>query len=365
MKSPKESNEEYRKIIHIDMDAFYASVEQLDRQELKGKPIAVGGSADRGVVAAASYEARKYKVHSALSSKIAKQRCPDLIFVKPRFKRYKEISNSIMEVFRSYTDLVEPLSLDEAYLDVTYNKKQCKSAIKIAMLIRKDIKEKVGLTASAGVSFNKFLAKTASDINKPDGLSVILPDQAIDFMKEMPIERFHGIGEVTAKKMHALGIKNGKDLMQLEVSFLLEKFGKQGKHFFNIVHANDHREVKANRIRKSIGTEETFAHDLEDKDEMMHQLHAMLEKVSRNMVRLNTKGKTVHVKIKFDDFTQKVRSKTLMEYTDSVDQLWTGISEIMNDSNLIERAVRLLGVSVSKLDTDVERNQVRQLTLDF
>ena len=233
---------EFRKIIHIDMDAFYASVEQMDRPELKGKPLAVGGSRQRGVVAAASYEARAFGVHSALASSIAARRCPNLIFVKPRFDRYKEISSQIMEIFQIYTDLVEPLSLDEAYLDVTYNKKELKSAIKIAMLIREEIKIKVGLTASAGVSFNKFLAKIASDLDKPDGLSVILPEQAIRFMEELPIEKFHGIGKVTAKKINVQGIFKGADLMKLERSELICRYGKAGKHYHNIVTANDRRE---------------------------------------------------------------------------------------------------------------------------
>ena len=251
----------YRKIIHIDMDAFYASVEQMDQPELKGKPIAVGGSRERGVVAAASYEARAYGVHSALASSIAARRCPHLIFVKPRFDRYKEVSGQIMEIFQSYTNLVEPLSLDEAYLDVTYNKKNLKSAIKIAMLIRQEVKEKVGLTASAGISFNKFLAKTASDLDKPDGLSVILPEQAIPFMEQLPIEKFHGIGKVTAKKMNLQMIFKGSDLMKLERSELVRRYGKAGRHYHDIVTANDNREVKTDRLRKSIGAENTFSND--------------------------------------------------------------------------------------------------------
>ena len=355
----------FRKLIHIDMDAFYASVEQLDNPELRGKPIAVGGSADRGVVAAASYEARRFNVHSALASKIAKRRCPDLIFIRPRFDRYKEVSAIIMNIFKSYTDLVEPLSLDEAYLDVTYNKKQCKSAIKIAMLIREEIRTKIGLTASAGVSFNKFLAKTASDIHKPDGLSVILPEQAIPFIKQLPIVKFHGIGKVTAGRMRRLGIFSGAELMKQEKSYLMKHFGKQGKHFHEIVHGNDHREVKPDRLRKSIGTEETFDKDILESEKMMQHLYEMVEKVTMNMKRLERSGKTVNVKFKFSDFTQIVRSKTLNEYTVSKLAFWEAVEEIMLKVELNEKSVRLLGVSISNLDKREEVIAKGQLTLDF
>lgn len=360
-----EKEESFRKIIHIDMDAFYASVEQLDHPEYRGKPLAVGGNADRGVVAAASYEARKFKVHSALASRIAKRRCPDLIFVRPRFSRYKEVSANIMEIFSLYTDLVEPLSLDEAYLDVTYNKKQCKSAIKIAMLIRQQIKSEIGLTASAGVSFNKFLAKTASDIHKPDGLSVILPEQAIPFIKQLPIEKFHGIGKVTAARMRQLGIFSGTELIQKDRTYLIKNFGKQGKHYYDIVQANDHRAVTPNRVRKSIGTEETFEKDILEVEQMMHYLYAMVEKVSASLKRIERSAKTVNVKFKFSDFSQKVRSKTLSEYTDSKQLFWEAAEDILQKVNLDEKAVRLLGISVSNLDIKEEVHTMGQLTLDF
>lgn len=358
---------EFRKIIHIDMDAFYASVEQKDNPELKGKPIAVGGSRQRGVVAAASYEARAFGVHSALASSIAARRCPHLIFVKPRFDRYKEISSQIMEIFQHYTDLVEPLSLDEAYLDVTYNKKELKSAIKIAMLIRQEIKEKLGLTASAGISFNKFLAKTASDLDKPDGLSVILPEQAIPFMEQLPIEKFHGIGKVTAKKMNEQGIFTGADLMQLERSELIRRYGKAGKHYYNIVTANDEREVKPDRIRKSIGAENTFSKDLFEQAEVEEALQQIHETLMRRILATGRKGRTVTLKIKYHDFTVKTRSKSIDHFTSSTTLIWQLVLELLHQPEYLEKEVRLLGIALSQLDNVDKMKGLEgyQLTLDF
>ena len=358
---------ELRKIIHIDMDAFYASVEQLDNPELKGKPLAVGGSRERGVVAAASYEARAYGVHSALASSIAARRCPNLIFVKPRFERYKEISSQIMEVFHDYTDLVEPLSLDEAFLDVTYNKKELKSAIKIAMLIREEIKRKVGLTASAGVSFNKFLAKTASDLDKPDGLSVILPHQAIPFMEKLPIEKFHGIGKVTAEKMKKTGIFFGKDLMGFSKAELFQKYGKAGKHYFNIVNAADHREVRPDRIRKSIGAENTFSDDIFEVEQVLAALKPIHESVLKRMGKSKRKGRTITLKIKYHDFKIKTRSKTLPYFTADSETIWSTVLELLQQPTYLEDAVRLLGISISQLDNQQKVSGLEgyQLTLDF
>ena len=349
------------------MDAFYASVEQMDHPELKGKPLAVGGSRERGVVAAASYEARAFGVHSALASSIAARRCPNLIFVKPRFERYKEISSQIMDIFQSYTNLVEPLSLDEAYLDVTFNKKQLKSAIKIAMLIREEIKEKVGLTASAGISFNKFLAKTASDLDKPDGLSVILPEQAIPFMKELPIEKFHGIGKVTAKKMNSQGIFTGADLMKLERSELIRRYGKAGKHYYNIVTANDLREVKPDRIRKSIGAENTFSKDLFEEHEVLEALQHIHETLMRRIEKTERKGRTVTLKIKYHDFTVKTRSKSVSHFTSSAAVIWETVLELLHQPEYLEKEVRLLGITLSHLDNVNEMKGLEgyQLTLDF
>ena len=358
---------EFRKIIHIDMDAFYASVEQMDRPELKGKPLAVGGSRQRGVVAAASYEARAFGVHSALASSIAARRCPNLIFVKPRFDRYKEISSQIMEIFQIYTDLVEPLSLDEAYLDVTYNKKELKSAIKIAMLIREEIKIKVGLTASAGVSFNKFLAKIASDLDKPDGLSVILPEQAIRFMEELPIEKFHGIGKVTAKKINVQGIFKGADLMKLERSELICRYGKAGKHYHNIVTANDRREVKPDRIRKSIGAENTFSKDLFEENEVLEALQHIHETLMRRIEKTNREGRTITLKIKYHDFTVKRRSKSIDHFTSSAAVVWQTVLELLHQPEYLEKDVRLLGITLSQLDNEYKMNGLGgyQLTLYF
>ncbi|MFT6948284.1 MAG: DNA polymerase-4 [Vicingaceae bacterium] len=349
------------------MDAFYASVEQMDQPELKGKPIAVGGSRERGVVAAASYEARAYGVHSALASSIAARRCPHLIFVKPRFDRYKEVSGQIMEIFQSYTDLVEPLSLDEAYLDVTYNKKNLKSAIKIAMLIRQEVKEKVGLTASAGISFNKFLAKTASDLDKPDGLSVILPEQAIPFMEQLPIEKFHGIGKVTAKKMNLQMIFKGSDLMKLERSELVRRYGKAGRHYHDIVTANDNREVKTDRLRKSIGAENTFSNDLFDEAEVSEALRQIHETLSRRIDKTGRKGRTITLKIKYHDFTVKTRSKSLDYYTNDSTVIWTVVNELLRQPEYLEKEVRLLGITLSQLDNVNKMKGLDgyQLTLDF
>jgi DNA polymerase-4 len=349
------------------MDAFYASVEQMDQPELKGKPIAVGGSRERGVVAAASYEARAYGVHSALASSIAARRCPHLIFVKPRFDRYKEVSGQIMEIFQSYTDLVEPLSLDEAYLDVTYNKKNLKSAIKIAMLIRQEVKEKVGLTASAGISFNKFLAKTASDLDKPDGLSVILPEQAIPFMEQLPIEKFHGIGKVTAKKMNLQMIFKGSDLIKLERSELVRRYGKAGRHYHDIVTANDNREVKTDRLRKSIGAENTFSNDLFDEAEVSEALRQIHETLSRRIDKTGRKGRTITLKIKYHDFTLKTRSKSLDYYTNDSTVIWTVVNELLRQPEYLEKEVRLLGITLSQLDNVNKMKGLDgyQLTLDF
>lgn len=356
-----------RKIIHIDMDAFYASIEQMDHPELKGKPLAVGGSRERGVVAAASYEARAYGVHSALASIIAAQRCPDLIFVRPRFERYKEISSQIMAIFRTYTDLVEPLSLDEAYLDVTYNKKQLKSAIKIGMLIRKEIKEKIGLTASAGISFNKFLAKIASDLDKPNGLSVILPEQAQVFMEQLKIEKFHGIGKVTAKKMKASGIYTGADLKQLDRAEMIRRYGKSGKHFHDILNGNDNREVKPDRISKSIGAENTFSENILEEEKVINALQRIHETVMKRIKKNGRKGRTITLKIKYHDFEIRSRSKSIGKYTDDGDLIWKIVLDLLKTPEYPSKEMRLLGITLSQLDhkgqVTVQKNG--QLTLEF
>ncbi|MEX2590724.1 MAG: DNA polymerase IV, partial [Chitinophagales bacterium] len=314
-----------RKIIHIDMDAFYASIEQRDNPTLRGKPVAVGGSAERGVVAAASYEARKYGVHSAMPSVTAKRKCPHLIFVKHRFEVYRSVSIQIREIFRDYTELVEPLSLDEAYLDVTSNKKQMPSATLIAEEIRQRIFETTGLTASAGISFNKFLAKVASDVNKPNGITVIPPEKATAFLEQLPINKFHGIGKVTEGKMRKLGIHNGADLKGFSEIELVRQFGKSGRHYYNIVRGKDEREVEANRIRKSVGAENTFESDLSSETEMLQELEKIAAKVVQRLKKSKTKGRTITLKLKYQDFKQHTRSKSFPHFLEPDEKLIMGI----------------------------------------
>jgi DNA polymerase-4 len=354
-----------RKIIHIDMDAFYASVEQMDDPQLQGKPVAVGGAGERGVVAAASYEARAYGVKSAMPGALAKKKCPHLIFVRPRFERYKELSLQIRNIFYDYTDLVEPLSLDEAFLDVTENKKNITSASRLAKEIRKRILEEVGLKASAGISINKFTAKIASDINKPNGQKTIMPEEVIPFLEELAIEKFFGVGKVTAEKMYGLGIFKGKDLKAQSLDFLVRNFGKSGKHFYDIVRGIQHSKVKPNRIRKSIAAERTFRKDVSLHSEMMEKLSDIAEELERRMKRAEVKGKTITLKMKQNDFHIISRSHTLDLYFNDFDTLLQQSEELLLNAPL-EKPVRLLGISISKLDNDMEENQIGiQLKLDF
>lgn len=346
------------------MDAFYASVEQLDHPEWRGKPLVVGGNEARGVVAAASYEARKYGIHSAMSSALAAKKCPHLIFARPRFERYKEISLQIREIFYEYTDLVEPLSLDEAFLDVTENKAGLKSAILIARQIREKIKQKTGLNASAGVSYNKFLAKTASDLNKPNGQAVILPEEAEAFLEKLPIGKFFGIGKVTAEKMQQLGIHNGLDLKQYSLQFLTKKFGKSGIHYFNIVRGIHLSEVQPHRVRKSLSAENTFEKDLITLPELEENLYPIFEEVIRRIEKSGIKGRTVTLKIKHSDFTLQTRSKTLEQYPDS-DTIWKIGLELLNQEE-IPKPVRLLGLGLSNLNITEEHEHFgEQLRIPF
>ncbi len=337
-----------RKIIHVDMDAFYASVEQLDHPEWRGKPLVVGGNEARGVIAAASYEARKFGIFSAMSSALAAKKYPDLIFARPRFDRYREISLQIREIFYEYTDLVEPLSLDEAFLDVTENKAGITSAILIARQIRAKIKEKTGLNASAGVSYNKFLAKTASDLNKPNGQAVILPEEAEAFLEKLPIGKFFGIGKVTAEKMQKLGIHTGKDLKEYSLQFLTKKFGKSGLHYFNIVRGIHLSEVQPNRIRKSLSAENTFEKDLSSPQELEENLRPVFEEVIRRIEKSGIKGRTLTLKIKFSDFTLQTRSRTWEQYPEE-EAIWKIALELLNQEEL-EKPVRLLGLGLSNLN---------------
>ncbi len=330
------------------MDAFYASVEQLDHPEWRGKPLVVGGNEARGVVAAASYEARKFGIFSAMPSVLAARKCPELIFAKPRFDRYKEISMQIREIFLEYTDLVEPLSLDEAFLDVTENKVGLKSAILIAKQIRAKIKERTGLNASAGVSYNKFLAKIASDLNKPNGQAVILPKEAEAFLEKLPIGKFFGIGKVTAEKMQNLGIHNGKDLKDYSLQFLTKKFGKSGHRYFNIVRGIHLSEVQPHRIRKSLSAENTFETDLIQPDDLKNALKSVKDELIRRVEKSGIKGRTVTLKMKFSDFTQQTRSKTV-EHFPEPDAIWELAQELLNQEE-IPKPVRLLGLGLSNLN---------------
>jgi len=344
-----------RKIIHIDMDAFFASVEQRDDPSLRGKPVAVGGSRERGVVAAASYEARKFGVRSAMSSKIAAQKCPQLIFVYPSFEKYKIVSNQVMEIFHRFTDLVEPLSLDEAYLDVTENKFNIPIATDIAKEIKKLIKEETNLTASAGVSYCKFLAKVGSGYKKPDGLTVVTPKNAATFIEKLPIENFYGIGKVTAEKMKQRGIHNGSDLKSYELDELIEMFGqKSGTYYYEIARGIDERRVHNDHIRRSIGAEETFKTDIDNIDQMKIHLDEIAEDVFRRCTKNESSGKTITLKIKYKDFVVNTRSKTFDHFVSTKEELFSIATDLLQYPEIPLRAVRLLGISVSNLNTDPE-----------
>ena len=355
---------QYRKIIHVDMDAFYASVAQLDNPELKGKPIAVGGGGKRGVVAAASYEARKYGVRSAMSGVLARQKCPHLIFVKTDFERYKEISTKIRQIFYEYTDLVEPLSLDEAYLDVTENKKGNPSASLIAQEIRDRIYSELALRASAGISINKFIAKVASDINKPNGQKTINPEEVLLFLEELSINKFYGVGKVTAAKMNNLGIFNGLDLKKKPLEELTKLFGKSGTYYYNIVRGIHHSTVKPNRIRKSIAAERTFSENISSEVFMLERLHKIAEELERRMIASETKGKTITLKIKYSDFTQQTRSKTVQNFIQKKDEIMQIVKELLYQEKF-KNSVRLLGISFSNLDTAKKEPVWVQLMFEF
>jgi len=342
-----------RKIIHVDMDAFYASVEQLDNPELKGKPIAVGGSEKRGVVSAASYEARTFGVKSAMSGIQAKRNCPELIFVKPRFDRYHEISKKIRAIFYDYTDLVEPLSLDEAYLDVTHNKKGNPSATLIAKEIRERIFKEIGLTASAGISINKFIAKIASDYNKPNGQKTVNPEEVNAFLELLDIRKFYGVGKVTAEKMYQLGIFTGKDLKSKSEAYLESHFGKSGAYYYAVVRGIHNSDVKPNRVRKSLAAEHTFNENLSSEIFMLERLDQITNEVSRRLKKTSVAGKTVTLKIKYSDFTLHTRSKTLHYYISDKDLIFETAKDLLFQEKL-SNSVRLLGISMSNLNTETK-----------
>lgn len=354
----------FRKIIHVDMDAYYASVAELDNPELRGKAIAVGGGGTRGVISAASYEARKFGVKSAMSGVLAKQKCPHLIFVKSDFTRYKEITAQIREIFYEYTDLVEPLSLDEAYLDVTENKKGNPSANDIAREIRQKIFETTGLRASAGISINKFIAKVASDINKPNGQKTVHPDEVIQFLEELPVNKFYGVGKVTASKMYNLGIFVGNDLKKKSLEQLTSLFGKSGKHYYNIVRGIHNSAVKPNRIRKSVAAERTFMENISSEIFMIEKLEKIADELERRMIKSETKGKTITLKIKYSDFTQQTRSKTKSSFMQTKKDFFPVVKELLYQDKLIN-SVRLLGISFGNLNTIKKEPVWVQLKFDF
>lgn len=356
-----------RKIIHIDMDAFFASVEQLDNPELRGKPIAVGGGEKRGVVAAASYEARKYGVRSAMSGAIALRLCPTIIFVKPRFDRYREISMQIREIFYEYTDLVEPLSLDEAYLDVTINKKNNPSATIIAQEIRQKIYQCTGLTASAGISINKFVAKIASDYNKPNGQKTIVQDEVIPFLEKLDVRKFYGIGKVTAQKMYQKGIFTGKDLLSKDLDYLKEHFGNSGLYFYQLARGIHQSPVNAVHIAKSVGVEHTFEENLTSEIRMLEHLEIISQELYHRLNRKNVSGKTITLKLKYSDFTTQTRSKSVSYFVLDPKMILDIVKELLFQKKP-QDSVRLLGISISNLNnvpTADKKPKYIQLKFDF
>tara|TARA_B110000305_G_C19430623_1_gene636080 strand:- start:970 stop:2019 length:1050 start_codon:yes stop_codon:yes gene_type:complete len=349
------------------MDAFYASVEQLDNPALKGKPVAVGGREERGVVLAASYEARKFGVRSAMSGIIARKNCLQLIFVPPRFDRYKEVSKLIRSVFFEYTDLVEPLSLDEAYLDVTQNKKGNPSASLIAKEIREKIFNKTGLRASAGISYNKFIAKIASDINKPNGQKTIPPEEALVFLEQLPINKFYGVGKVTTTKMYNIGIFTGKNLKEKSEEFLLEHFKKSGTYYYQIVRGVHNGKVIPNRIPKSIAAEHTFRNNLTSEVFMLEKLAKIADELEQRLVQSKLAGKTVTLKIKYSDFAQQTRSRTLPFFVKDKSVLLETVKELLYQDRM-KNSVRLLGISVTNLNVNSKKKEAVldiQLKLEF
>ena len=348
------------------MDAFFASVEQMDNPEYIGKPIAVGGGSERGVVAAASYEARKFGVRSAMSGKLAIKLCPDIIFVRSRHDRYHEISKQIRKIFYQYTDLVEPLSLDEAFLDVTENKKNIKSATLIAEEIRSRIYDEVGLTASAGISINKFIAKVASDINKPNGQKLIAPNEVLSFLENLEIDRFFGVGKVTAQKMKGRGIFTGYDLKQKSLDDLVKWFGKIGKHFYYIVRAENNNPVRPNRLRKSVGAERTFMGDISNTEELKSKLVKIADEIERRLLKSELKGKTVTLKYKYRNFEVHTRSKTIHKFISKRDDFMPIVLELFNQQEF-QLPLRLIGITISNLNNQlvVIPKEGIQLTLEF
>ena len=357
-----------RKIIHIDMDAFFASVEQRDYPELRGKPVAVGGSSSRGVVAAASYEARQFGVRSAMASVTAKRRCPDLIFTPPRFDVYREVSRQIRAIFYTHSDIVEPLSLDEAYIDVTQDRMGIGNATRIAEMIRAEIMKQTGLTASAGVSYNKFIAKIASDQNKPDGICVIKPHQGADFVAQLPVRRFYGVGPKTAERMASLDIHSGADLRAQSEAFLRQHFGNSAGYLYRASRGVDHREVKPNRIRKSVGGERTYGTDLVNEGDLVEAMEKIIDIVWERIERVGAHGRTVTMKAKYADFRQITRSRSLDRYVADKAEMARIGRELLASIMPVENGVRLLGLTLGSLEEAIEtklRDDADQAKFDF
>ncbi|WP_041685957.1 DNA polymerase IV [Erythrobacter litoralis] len=348
-----------RKIIHVDMDAFFASVEQRDNPDLRGKPVAVGGSSGRGVVAAASYEARRFGVKSAMPSVTAKRLCPDLIFVKHRFEAYREASARIREIFNRYTPHVEPLSLDEAYLDVTDDLQAVGSATGTAQAIRKAIREETGLTASAGVSYNKFLAKLASDQNKPDGLCVIRPGEGAAFVQSLPIRRFHGVGPKGAEKMARLGIDTGADLAGKDLAWLRQNFGSFGDYLYRAARGIDLRPIRTNRSRKSVGGERTFSQDQHEPDELRETLERIIAIVWERIERSKARGRTITLKMKYNDFRTITRAQSLPHYVSGQDEFASVARDLLEAQLPLPLPIRLMGLTLSNLERDEEAQAQR------
>jgi len=357
---------ENRKIVHIDMDAFYASVEQRDCPKYQGQPVVVGGApGKRGVVAACSYEARKFGIHSAMPSSTAFRLCPQAVFLSPRFDAYRQVSLVILEIFQSFTDRVEPLSLDEAYLDVTNCGRFKGSATRIAKVIKQRIKEVTGLTASAGVSYNKFLAKIASDMDKPDGLYVITPEQGEAFIEKLPIGKFFGVGKAIETKMWALNIHTGLDLKRWSLLDLQDNFGKAGDYFFYIARGIDNRPVISQRLRKSLGSEMTFEQDISDRANMLASLNGIAEKVTELLKKKGLYARTITIKVKYDNFDQVTRSKTMDTNFNDTDTILPVLPQLLFKTEAGDRKVRLLGVTVSNLSTDRSKPGYKQSDLSF
>lgn len=344
-----EDGEPVRRIVHVDMDAFYASIEQRDNPSLKGKPVAVGRAAGRGVVAAASYEARAYGVHSALPARLALERCPELIFVKPRFEVYRAVSAQIHKVFAHYTPIIQPLALDEAYLDVSEQWPQYGSATAMAHAIRADILRETGLTASAGVSYNRFLAKLASGQNKPNGLFVIPPQHGAAFVASLPVEKFHGVGPATTKRMHALGIRTGEDLKQWTEAQLRPHFGNSSRFYYDIARGVDHRPVEANRVRKSLGTETTFARDIADWETLAATLDGIVDKLWAACLQKRILGRTFTVKLRYAGFQTVTRAQSEPFPIVEEEQIRQIALRILKSFFPLKKSVRLLGLTISSL----------------